>query len=310
MVEAFDDGFGIGFGYGNVFYFVGFDDVRERFLEDFLAVGNAERHAERVGIEDGHIGFRLEGRRRVEPEGNVFFLDVFGLEIMEAAVEHDGTVVDDDDPVADFLDVADVVGSEEDRGVFRPVDRVDNVPEIGFGNHVEPDGRFVEKQDFWAVDEARDEFRPHSLPEGQLPYGNMEQISHLERFEEIIKALAELFVRDIVHLAEELVGVDGREVVVEFGNLAEYRSDQVRELAPIAQRVEPADFQLPAAGSEDAAEHLDGGGFSRAVRAEEGDFFSGPNGEIEIFYRVEGLVLRRENITPSLGLEGDSEGFA
>jgi hypothetical protein len=64
----------------------------------------------------------------------------------EASVEEQGAVVDDDDAVAEFLDVGHVMAGEEDGGAAGGVVVAEEFADFFLRNDVEADGGFVEEE--------------------------------------------------------------------------------------------------------------------------------------------------------------------
>ena len=60
---------------------------------------------------------------------------------------------------------------------------------------------------------------------------------------------------------------DGK--VVEQSEIFGQDADTALQFDRLRERIEPADFHFPAGRGEEACEHLEGGGFARAVRPEE-----------------------------------------
>jgi hypothetical protein len=77
-----------------------------------------------------------------------------GGDLGGGAFGDDTAVTEEEDVVADFFDVAHVVGGVEDGDVVLGLDMVEEF--AGFVGHVgvEASGGFVEEEDFWGVEEG------------------------------------------------------------------------------------------------------------------------------------------------------------
>ena len=92
-------------------------------------------------------------------------------QLVERPVEEQATVVDDDDPLAERLDVGEVVRRQEDRRPVAAVDLLQELADVRLGDDVEADRRLVEEEERRPVEERGGEVAAHPLAEGELADG-------------------------------------------------------------------------------------------------------------------------------------------
>ena len=98
----------------------------------------------------------------------------------QRAVEQDPPVVDDDDALAQRLDVGHVVAREQNRGPETRVVVGDEHPDALLHRDVEADRRLVEEEHLRPMEQGADDLRLHALAERQLTDGLANQVADLE----------------------------------------------------------------------------------------------------------------------------------
>ena len=84
-------------------------------------------------------------------------------QVGQPAVKEQPSVVDDQDPVAEPFDILEVVRREDDGRAVFAVDVADELADALFGDHVQADGRLVEKQQRGLMEHGRAEVGAHPL---------------------------------------------------------------------------------------------------------------------------------------------------
>ena len=102
----------------------------------------------------------------------------------QGAVEDGGAVVDDDDPVAQRLDVLQVVRGEHQGGATLVVEGAQELPQPALGDDVETDGRLVEIEDLGVVEQRRGDVAAHPLSEAELPHRGVHQLTEVEQLDD------------------------------------------------------------------------------------------------------------------------------
>ena len=182
--------------------------------------------------------------------------------------------VDHDDPIADALDVAGVVGRQEQGQALALGFRAQKLPDRGLCRHVEADRRLVEKQQARRVQQRRRELAAHPLAERELTHRRVEQRAELEQRHQFLQAAAVSTCVDFVDAPQQLEGVAGRELVPELRSLTEYGPDAKREgpALPRGRHAEHAD--LSCVGVKNARQDLERRRLAGAIRSDEGDAFA------------------------------------
>ena len=104
------------------------------------------------------------------------------------AVEEDLPVVDDDDALAQRLDVGHVVtGQHHGRLVPLPI-RGDELADPLLHRHVEPDGRLVEEEHLRPVEQRADDLDLHPLTQRELAHRLAHEVADLEELDQLVAA--------------------------------------------------------------------------------------------------------------------------
>ncbi len=129
-------------------------------------------------------------------------------------------VGDDEDAVAEGLDVAHVVAGQEHGHAAARVVLAQAFLDRHLGHDVEADRRLVEQEDLGLVEQGGDQLHLHPLAEGQLADGLAGELLDAEQLGQLAEGLAELVVGDGVDLPVELEAVGGGQVPPELVLLA------------------------------------------------------------------------------------------
>jgi hypothetical protein len=100
--------------------------------------------------------------------------------LVEAAVEGDFAVVNDDDAVAEGLDVGHVVAGKQDGRLLRGVVALEEFAHNLLRNHIQADGRFVEEEDFGLMQERGDQLHLHAFAQGKLADADIELLADVK----------------------------------------------------------------------------------------------------------------------------------
>ena len=206
------------------------------------------------------------------------------VEVAERAVEDRGAVVDHDDPVAQGLDVLEVVRGEHERGVPGRVERAQELAQPALADHVEADGRLVEEQDLRVVQQRGHDVPAHPLAEAELADRGVEEVAEVEELDVLGEVGAVPRGVGAVDLLQHRERVAQRQVPPQRGALAEDDAEPARQLGALPAGVEPGDPQPAAGRHQDAGEHLDGGGLARTVGADVADHLAGVDGEGQVVH--------------------------
>lgn len=159
----------------------------------FVAGGGTEAGApglgETLGADFGEEGDDfLAGAAAVVETGEVAVVDFFA-------------VVDDDDAVAEGLDIGHIVAGEQGGDLVTAVVVAEEVAHGFLGDDVETDGGLVEEKDAGAVEEGGDELHLHALAEGELADHDVELGADIEEGDEFVEGGFVLGGREAVDVA-------------------------------------------------------------------------------------------------------------
>src|SRR6266568_4308601 len=88
-------------------------------------------------------------------------------------------------PAAKRLDVAHVMTGQENGRLAVAVVMLEKFPHDFLGDHVQADGRLVEKKDPRLVQQGGDQFHFHHFAQGQLAHRDVELVLHLEQLAQL-----------------------------------------------------------------------------------------------------------------------------
>jgi 2-polyprenyl-6-methoxyphenol hydroxylase-like FAD-dependent oxidoreductase len=241
----------------------------------------------------------LEGRGRLlEVDDQRPFVPVAPDQRLDAAVVDDMPVVDDEHARAEPFDVREVMGREQDGDPTLAVHRREELAHAGLGDDVEPDRGLVQEEDLRVVQHRRGQLAAHSLSEGQLTNGRVEEGPELEQLRERIEVRAPAPERNAVDVAQQLERVTKRQVPPELYSLPEDDTDPASQLNPSARRLEAGDRNPAPARDQDARQHLHGRRFPRSVRADVADERAGLDLEADAVHRSYHAPLAPEPPAP------------
>ncbi len=215
------------------------------------------------------------------------------------AVPDQLAVVDHEQPVAEPLDVAEVVRGQEHRDALVAVDLDEEVADALLGDDVEPDRRLVEEEQLRAVEHRGGQLAADPLAERQLAHRRLQERVEVEHLPKPREVRAVALGRHLVDVAQQVERVLQREVPPELDALAEHRADLPGELDPAPRRVEPADRDPPGRGDEDAGQHLDRRRLAGAVRPEVAEQLAALDLEGDLVHRLDDGPLAAEPPAPN-----------
>src|SRR5277367_2481846 len=300
-VNAFDDLFdGLVFD-EQVAHFHGVQD-----LADQVGCGNfhaVEAYAVRQLVHLIH--FQAVAREGVEALGlravlqhkfNLLGAQQLLLQLRQLAVVEHFTVVNNHNPAAKFFDVVQVVRSQQHRGAEFAIDGAQEMADVVFGHHVEANRRLIEEEQRRIMQQRGGQVAAHAFAERKFAHGRVQIIANIQDGVEMLHAGVKIALRDVVDAPQQLEGFDHGDVPPQLGALAEHHTDRLHILAALAVGNVTIDADFTAGGNQNAGEHLDGGGFSRAVGADVADHLAAFDGKADAIHGGHGAVIANEKI--------------
>ena len=203
-----------------------------------------------------------------------------GAKLFERTLGDELAAVNDGDVGAEALDDLEHVGGEKDGRAAG-----DHALQHGFegacGDGIDAFEWLVEEEDFRTVDDGggEGEFLLHAVGEVGDEFFLLAGEAH--ELEQLLGALEGCGAIEAVHLAYE-AEVLGRGETAEERHALGNDADVALELGGVCGEVLAENADAAGGGCEQAGEHFDGGGFARAVGAQEAEELSGGYGEIDI----------------------------
>ncbi len=158
-------------------------------------------------------------------EGDLAELAKSLLDGLDRSVIDDAPIVDDDDALAQLFDVAQVVRGQHDGHALGDAFPFDEVADALLDDQVQADGRLVQIDDLWLVDQRRRQLGAHLLPQRHVADGDIEQLVELQRFRELIQHQAVLDRVDVIDSCDQVQRFDQGQVPPQLRALAEDHAD-------------------------------------------------------------------------------------
>ena len=146
------------------------------------------------------------------------------FECAECPIKDYTSLCNDYYTIAYFLNIPYIMRSKEYSGLLYSIDRIDNLSELGFSDHIETNSWLIEEKYLWRVNETRYYLCPHTLSEGEFSYGSMQILCDIKTLNEPIESSTQGGIIHIVHLPKELKCIDRCQMIIELGNLPKYSS--------------------------------------------------------------------------------------
>ena len=178
------------------------------------------------------------------------------------------------------------MGGDHDGGAALR-QRGDAPPKRAARQRVGATGRLVEKQDFRLVQQTHRHRQPLFQAAGQLARPLLLPTAQVELVQHGFAAFAQAFAAQAVGLAEKMQVFQHAQIAVER-ELLRHIADAAARVCGGGAHVQPGYSGFAAAGGQQAAQHAEGGGFARAVGAEQTENFA--------VRHVEGGVVHRHEI--------------
>src|SRR5277367_2711648 len=300
-VNAFDDLFdGLVFD-EQVAHFHGIQDLANQ-------VGRGNLHA----VEANAIGqlvhlihFQAIAREGVEALGlravlqhkfNLLGAQQLLLQLRQLAVVEHFAMVDDHNPAAKFLDVVQVVRSQQHRGAEFAIDGAQEMADVVFGYHVEANRRLIEEQQRRIMQQRGGQVAAHAFAERKFAHGRVQVIANIQDGVEVLHTRVKIALRDVVDAPQQLEGFDHGDVPPQLGALAKHHANGFHILAALAVGNVTIDANFTAGGNQNAGEHLYGGGFSGAVGADVADHLAAFDRKSDAVHRGYGAIVANEKI--------------
>ena len=203
------------------------------------------------------------------------------------ASRRNAAAIDDDHALAELLDVARVVGGEEDGHPFLLVGRPGEFPDLLLGDHVQADGGFVEEDHLRLVDQGGRDLAAHALPQGELAHGRLHELLQLEELHQLPHPSPVPSIGHLVDPREKAEAVHRGQMHPELALLAEDGADAEGEASSLGPGNVAENAGAPRAGVEDAREHLDGRALPGPVGSDEGEQLPAFHGEAHVPHRLD-----------------------
>ena len=210
-------------------------------------------------------------------------------------VQHNLSVVDNDNSFAELLNVPYIMTGQKDGGVEFLIHLSDQRADILLHHGVQTNGRFIQKQDAGPADQGSHNFTANSLTQRQTSHGCIDKGIQIEDICQFPDAAFRLFIRQIINGAEKAEIIIRCQVSPKLFLLAEYSADFAGKRFSFSGRIHAQHFRSASIGIQNSGQHLDSSAFARSVGTDESKCFSLFHAEGNPAYRRDFLNLRMED---------------
>src|SRR5579885_2558964 len=197
-------------------------------------------------------------------------------------------MIDDDGSFTDLLDIARVMRGEKDGQALLSIQLPDQIADTLLSDDIQADGWLVEKDHRGFVQQGRRQFAAHALPQAQFPGRRTHMFGNVKDLDEKVAPLTIRALIQLINSGQQIEGVLRRQVIPELRLLTIHAGYMKGQPAPLFPGHQAQDTGLSAIGIENAGPHLNGCGLARAIRSNEGEYFSRVKCEAG---RLDGLAL-------------------
>ncbi len=157
------------------------------------------------------------------------------------------------------------MAGEDDRGFFFLVVILEELADLLLREDVQPDGRLVQEDQARLVDQRGDQLHLHALAQREAAHLHVEQVLHIQQLGQLGQRGLVGLVVDLVDALVQVQRLIGRQVPPQLVLLAHDDGELHLEGFLALPGGEAEHAGLPAAGVQDAREHLERGGLAGAV---------------------------------------------
>ena len=133
-------------------------------------------------------------------------------QLLQRSVIDERAFVEHQHPLAELLNVCEVVGGQDDRGLMLPADGANELANGVLALDVKTDRRLVQVDDAGTVQEGRRQLAAHALAEAQGPHRLAHELVQPKKVGQLAQPHLVFRLAQAVDLAQQRKGIDGREV--------------------------------------------------------------------------------------------------
>ncbi len=215
-------------------------------------------------------------------------------QLLERSVIDERAFVEHQHALTELLNVREVVGGEDDRGLVLLADGADEFADRVLALDVKANRGLVQVDDAGTVQERRRQLAAHALAETQGPHRLPHQLIEPQQIGQLPQPRLVVRLAQAVDLAQQRKGIDGRQVPQQVRPLAEQHANVARVVDAALEGVEPQDPGVAGRRVEHAGQYLDRRRFTRAVGPEQSDDLALGHVERHVVDAADLAVLRRD----------------
>ena len=184
-------------------------------------------------------------------------------------------MVDDDQPVGEFLGFFELMGGQHHRHAIA-AQRIDQLPHQNSGLRVHACGGFVEEDQLGPADQCAGQRKPLLLAAGESAIRGSGRFGQAQRVQQPLRVerVGGVGGHQLQHLAGPGRGIAAAAL--------QHHTDAWPQPRVVGDRIEPEHLDGAGIGADESLAHLHRGGFAGAVGAEQRQHLSGVHLEVEL----------------------------
>ena len=219
------------------------------------------------------------------------------VDLLDIAIVKYFAFINNDDAVTQGFHITKVVRGQDDGGVARSIQFLDDRTHLCLDRNIKADGGLIQKYNLRVMQERRGDVAQHALSQRKRADLLRIQLLQPHQFVEHAHVFIEGLLVDLVDFLQNLERLDHGQVPPQLRALTEHHAHDLRLADSIFVRRQSIDLDQSARRLQDARHHFDRGGFARAVRSDIADNFTRFNIERDACHCFDSAVIAREQVT-------------
>ena len=186
-------------------------------------------------------------------------------------------MVNQDHPLAEFLDILHVVTGQQRHHAVSAVIFPEKLTDFLLADHVESDRRFVQEKNLRSVEQGGDQLHLHPLAETQFPDHHAHLVTHIKQFTQLIDRALELLPFDPVDRTVQLQRFAGRKIPPEGILLTHQQRELTLQFNRPPGGVQSENTGASRGGLKQPGKHLQHGGLASPVWSQKADKLALPD---------------------------------
>src|SRR5579885_2281731 len=220
------------------------------------------------------------------------------------------SVVDNQQAWAERLYIIHIMSRNQNSCAALSVDMQQKFANTRLGYHIQADGRLIQVEQLWIMQQGRREIAAHTLAKRKLAHRRINKLIQIEQFAQTGQVSSMTLCWYAIEITQEAQGIDQGQIPPELSTLAKDYADVRGHLTALVQRIEASHTHLTGAGHENAGQHFHRGAFACPVGTNQPDNFARLDQQREVPHSLYHSHLRINDTTRSTEKARAASGYA